>query len=177
MTSTYLRTALTFRLASADDARDIARIHVRSWQAAYRTIFSPEFLAGLSQQKHEAFWAHTIARRTPRVMLAVRDDVTLGWLAWGPSRDRDRTAQVAEIEALYIDPSHWRKGAGSMLIDEAVEAAASERYRSITLWALQDNTPSLNFYRAKGFVQDGAYQTERVGGRDADQLRFRMRID
>jgi ribosomal protein S18 acetylase RimI-like enzyme len=64
-----------------------------------------------------------------------------------------------------------------MLIDEAVEAAASERYRSITLWALQDNTPSLNFYRAKGFVQDGAYQTERVGGRDADQLRFRMRID
>jgi L-amino acid N-acyltransferase YncA len=177
MTFTYFRTALTFRLASAADAGDIARIHVRSWQAAYRTIFSPEFLAALSQPRHEAFWAHTIARRTPRVMLAIRDDVTLGWLAWGPSRDRDRTAHTAEIEALYIDPRHWRTGAGSMLIDEAVQAAASERYRTITLWALEENTPSLRFYRAQGFVQDGAYQTERVGGREVGEVRFRMKID
>ena len=123
MKADYLRTALSFRLARPADAAEIARIHVKAWQAAYRSIFPAEFLDSLSIAKRRALWTDLIARGTHRVMLAERDDVMLGWIAWGPSRDHDKGKTDAEIEAVYIDPAHWRKGAGRMLIDEAITSA------------------------------------------------------
>ncbi|SAL62069.1 N-acetyltransferase GCN5 [Caballeronia arvi] len=176
MTANYLRTALTFRLALADDAAEIARIHVKAWQAAYRSIFPAAYLDSLSVPKRQALWTQLIARGMPRVMLAQRDDVMLGWIAWGASRDYDSSQTDAEIEAIYIDPPHWREGAGRMLIDEAINAAASEGYRQMTLWALEENVRGLRFYKALGFALDGVFRTERVGGCEVCETRLRMAI-
>jgi GNAT superfamily N-acetyltransferase len=176
MAADYLRTALTVRLALADDAADIAQIHVRSWQAAYRSILPADYLRALSVPKHRALWNHIIARGMPRVMLAQRDDVTLGWITWGVSRDRDKTRRDAEIEAIYVDPLYWRRGAGRVLIHEAIEAAASESYREITLWALEENHPGVRFYRSIGFTPDGASRTIEVGGKYVTEMRFRQTI-
>jgi GNAT superfamily N-acetyltransferase len=172
----HLRIALTFRLATAKDVADIARISVRSWQAAYRGILPRPYLDALATAKREAFWKQTIARGTPRVILAQRDDITLGWIAWGPSRDRDPRRTIAEIEALYIDPLHWRKGAGTLLIEEAIEAAASEGYREMTLWVLEENKRGRSFYETMGFTADGAFHPLNVGGRDVDEMRLRLKI-
>ncbi|SAK99124.1 N-acetyltransferase GCN5 [Caballeronia calidae] len=176
MTADYLRTALSVRLALPADAADIARIHVKAWQAAYRSIFPAAYLNSLSIPKRQALWTALIARGMPRVMLAERNDVTLGWIAWGVSRDHDRRETDAEIEAIYIDPTHWRRGAGRMLIDEAINAAASEGYREMTLWALEENVQGLRFYKALGFALDGVFRTERVGGCEVCETRLRMAI-
>jgi ribosomal protein S18 acetylase RimI-like enzyme len=176
MNADYLRIALRFRLARVEDAADIARIDVRSWQAAYRAILPREYLDKLSIPKRQAQWRETIKAGTPRVILAQRDDVTLGYVAWGRSRDRDRHGAEAEIETLYIDPMHWRKGAGTLLIDESIEAAASEGYRDITLWVLEENERALSFYRARGFRLDGAFHSLTIGGRLVDEMRLRLKI-
>ncbi|BBP97850.1 N-acetyltransferase [Burkholderia sp. SFA1] len=176
MTADYLRTALTFRLALADDAAEIARIHVEAWQAAYRSIFPAAYLDSLSIPKRQALWTQLIARGMPRVVLAQRDEVTLGWIAWGASRDHDSKTTDAEIKAIYIDPLHWRQGAGRMLMDEAINAAASEGYREMTLWALEENARGLRFYKALGFALDGVFRTERVGGCEVCETRLRVAI-
>jgi ribosomal protein S18 acetylase RimI-like enzyme len=176
MNTDYLRTALFVRLALGADAAEIARIHVRSWQAAYASILPADYLDSLSIPKRQAFWTGTIARGMPRVMLAERDDVIQGWVAWGPSRDHDKGRTDAEIEAVYIDPPHWRSGAGRMLIEEAVNAAASEGYRDVTLWALEENVRGLRFYKALGFVLDGVFRTERIGGCEVCETRLHLRI-
>jgi ribosomal protein S18 acetylase RimI-like enzyme len=176
MAADYLRTALTFRLALADDAAEIARIHVKAWQAAYRSIFPAAYLDSLSIPKRQALWTQLIARGTPRVVLAQRDDVTLGWIAWGASRDYDSRKTDAEIEAIYIDPPCWRQGAGRMLIDESINAAASEGYREMTLWALEENARGLRFYKKMGFALDGVFRTERVGGCEVCETRLRLII-
>ena len=176
MTADYLRTALSVRLARADDAAEIARIHVKAWQAAYRSIFSAGFLDSLSIPKRRALWSELIARGNPRVMLAQRSDVVLGWIAWGASRDHDKGRTDAEVEAIYIDPPHWRQGAGRVLIEEAINAAASEGYREMTLWALEENACGLRFYKALGFALDGVFRTERVGGCEVCETRLHMTI-
>jgi hypothetical protein len=38
---------MSIRLAQASDARAIAEVHVRSWQAAYRDLLPQEYLDGL----------------------------------------------------------------------------------------------------------------------------------
>ncbi|WP_321801809.1 GNAT family N-acetyltransferase [Caballeronia sp. J97] len=176
MHADYLRTALSVRLALPADAAEIARIHVKAWQAAYRSIFPAEYLDSLSIPKRRALWAELIARGMPRVMLAQRNDVMLGWIAWGASRDHDKGRTDAEIEAIYIDPAHWRKGAGRILIEEAINAAASEGYREMTLWALEENAHGLRFYKALGFALDGVFRTERVGGCEVCETRLHMSI-
>ncbi|MCG7405663.1 MULTISPECIES: GNAT family N-acetyltransferase [Caballeronia] len=176
MKADYLRTALSFRLAAPSDAAEIARIHVKAWQAAYRSIFPAEYLNSLSIPKRRALWSELIARGMPRIMLAERDDIMLGWIAWGPSRDNDKGRTDAEIEAIYIDPAHWRQGAGRMLIDEAINAAASEGYREMTLWALEENVHGLRFYKALGFALDGVFRTERLGGCEVCETRLHMAI-
>jgi GNAT superfamily N-acetyltransferase len=174
MRSDYLRVTLTFRLATIDDAADIARIDVRSWQAAYRSILPDAYLDKLSIAKRTAQWRHAIENGAPRVILAQRDDHTLGFLSWG--RSRDRLKNEAEIETLYIDPMHWRTGAGTLLIDEAMEAAASEGYRQMTLWALEKNERAMSFYEKQGFRLDGVFRTLNIGGREVDEMRLRRKI-
>ncbi|BAN26046.1 GNAT family N-acetyltransferase [Caballeronia insecticola] len=176
MTADYLRNALTVRLARPDDAAGIARIHVRAWQAAYRSIFPAAYLDSLSIPKRRALWAELIARGMPRVMLAQRNDVIQGFIAWGASRDNDKGQADAEIEVIYIDPSQWRRGVGRMLIDEAINAAASEGYREVTLWALEENVQGLRFYKALGFALDGVFRTERVGGCEVCETRLHLAI-
>ena len=46
---------LTIREAAASDARDIAGIHVRGWQWAYRRLLPDAFLAGLSVDLRAAY--------------------------------------------------------------------------------------------------------------------------
>jgi hypothetical protein len=52
------------RAATACDAKEIARIHVDTWQAAYRDIVPGEYLAGLSYVESEVTWQRVIGEDT-----------------------------------------------------------------------------------------------------------------
>ena len=37
-----------------------------------------------------------------------------GWLVYGKSRDPDATPAVADVYGLYVDPTTWRRGTGTL---------------------------------------------------------------
>ena len=49
---------MTIREAELCDARGIAEVHVRSWQAVYAGIVPDEDLARLSVDQRHEFWRH-----------------------------------------------------------------------------------------------------------------------
>jgi hypothetical protein len=51
---------MEIRRAVADDARGIAQVHVKSWQAAYRGLLPQSYLDALSVEQREAFWVQVI---------------------------------------------------------------------------------------------------------------------
>ncbi|MEJ2655397.1 MAG: hypothetical protein P8Z69_08905, partial [Acidihalobacter sp.] len=80
---------MEIRRAVADDARGIAQVHVKSWQAAYRGLLPQSYLDALSVEQREAFWVQVIPGDAVEVLLAEVDDIIAGWVACGAARDED----------------------------------------------------------------------------------------
>jgi ribosomal protein S18 acetylase RimI-like enzyme len=164
------------REARNEDVLSIAEIHVRSWQAAYRGILPDELLDSLSISEHETSW---------RALLSTPDGLWLNLVAEQdgaglagfcsvatPSRDADASGRTAEIGALYVDPSHWRQGAGGALLSVTLEELGKRRYRDVILWVLPENRAALAFYDRFGFeVEEGVEKREERSGRPVIRLR------
>jgi ribosomal protein S18 acetylase RimI-like enzyme len=51
-------------------------------------------------------------------------------------------------------------GVGSALINEGVRQLRAEGFTRATLWVLESNTPTIDFYEHKGWAADGTSKTE-----------------
>lgn len=164
--------------AIPEDAHDIARIHVLAWQAAYAGIVPAEHLAAQSVAKREAVWRESLAKGTPEILVAKTEGRLVGWVAFGASRDENVGSQAAEIWAIYVAPSHWSRGVGRLLWLRARERLAEQRYKSISVWVLAENTRAIRFYRAAGFVADPSGQKEvTIAGKPLQELRYETALN
>jgi ribosomal protein S18 acetylase RimI-like enzyme len=165
------------RPATMDDARDIARIHVRAWQVAYRGLVAQSHLDSLSVDRREAAWRKNLASPTTQTSVAIDEGKVCGWISVGGCRDEDVGPEVAELWAIYVDPDHWRRGAGRALWDEAAQALASSGFREAVLWSLEDNAPALAFYRSLGFTPEpGLVKSFERDGVALQEIRLRGRL-
>jgi ribosomal protein S18 acetylase RimI-like enzyme len=89
-----------------------------------------------------------------------------------PSRDVDVDEPTAEVGALYVDPGHWRQGAGSALLTAALDELSEAGWRDVILWVLAENSAALAFYARFGFeVETGVEKLEERSGRPVIRLR------
>jgi ribosomal protein S18 acetylase RimI-like enzyme len=161
------------RRALPGDAGPVARIHVLTWQVAYRGIVPDDYLSALSVERRQAFWLESIERGSPEVWVAEADSTVIGWIAFGPSRDSDAKPGTGEIFAVYVAPSHWSTGAGRRLWLQARERLAALGCVSVSLWVLAKNHRAIRFYEAAGFAADSAsIKTIDLGGRSLEEVRF-----
>ena len=147
------------RQAIPSDAAAIARVHVSSWQAAYRDLIPADYLSGLDATlpQREAFWARSIESGESRVWVAERDAPVVGWICVGASRDDDDAAgNTGEVMALYVLATHWQTGAGRALWQAGVQHLVEQGYQRLTLWVLAGNERAIRFYRRAGCIEDAA---------------------
>jgi GNAT superfamily N-acetyltransferase len=161
------------RPALPGDASAIARIHVRSWRAAYAGIVPQPILDGLSAQRRAEFWLDAIANTTNDPKWVVeRDGRILGFAATGPARDDDLPPQSGEVHAIYVDPDAWSTGLGRALFATAVEDLAGRGFGGLVLWVLTDNARGRRFYEAAGWRPDGTRRVLDFGGTPIEEMRY-----
>jgi GNAT superfamily N-acetyltransferase len=161
------------RLGTARDAKGIAGVQERGWQAAYRHVFPPAELdrGGFIQVSR---WRDRL-RRPPTgwaTFVSVRDGAVIGFACIGPSRDVDG---AGEVYAIYVEPEWWSTGTGRSLMERAEQELAS-RYDQATLWVLEDNPRARRFYERAGWELDGARKSEERWGVCAAEVRYRRRL-
>jgi ribosomal protein S18 acetylase RimI-like enzyme len=162
---------LTVRAARAEDVPPIARIHVDAWRAAYRGHMPDQHLDSLNVDERARMWSRALARPAP-ARLIVTGALT-GFCFYGPSRDDDQ----AEIYALYVDPRHWRQGAGRALCAHAEGDARGRECSSVALWTLESNQSARRFYERIGYAADGARRTNpRPTGFPLQEMRYRKAL-
>ncbi len=155
-------TQLVIREALIDDAEGVARVHVRSWQAAYRGLIDQQILDGLSIADRAAGWRGFITEPLPTtlaLLVAVRDGAVVGWTSFGSGRDEDASAD-GEIYGIYADPAAWSTGIGHSLLAAAEERIADAGHSRAYLWVLDGNDPADAFYGSHGWTADGATKRE-----------------
>jgi ribosomal protein S18 acetylase RimI-like enzyme len=165
------------RLATRNDARTIAAIHVAGWRAAYRGLMPEAVLDALDVEARGEFWQRLLAE-PHRTLVAESASVVVGFCSVVASRDADADpAAVAEIAAIYVSPMQWRRGVGSALCGAAFRLAAEAGFSVITLWVLATNEPAISFYQAHGFTDDGAVRTEVLSdGSAVREVRLRLAL-
>ena len=145
------------RNATLEDAEAIAGVHVRSWQAAYRGLVPDAWFAERTLKRRTDTWRELLrAGANTRVFVACLNGQLVGFCgAATPSRDEDPGERTSEIAALYVDPDHWRVGAGRALITTTLHDLAGCLWRDVTLWVFESNDRARRFYVGMGFVPDG----------------------
>jgi GNAT superfamily N-acetyltransferase len=163
------------RLATIEDAEAIATIHVRTWQSAYEGIIPAQYLDSLSIQERANLWRRVISEQRDTVLLAVAPRGEVGFISFGPSRDRD-AKEKAEIYAIYVLPEFWYQGIGRELLGEAERRIRGSHFIALTLWVLAKNALARRFYEARGFRLDTSRKEETIGGLLLEELRYEKRM-
>ncbi len=142
-------------VAESADAHQIAEIHIRTSQLAYRGLIPDAVLAAFDVSTRTREWQQWLANPTADVLVA-RSTQIIGFCNLIASRDSDMPVDTGEIAAIYVDPGWQRRGVGGLLIETTVARAKERGFRLLTLWTLRENSRAKNFYESKGFSQDGS---------------------
>lgn len=167
---------MNVRRAGPEDARGIARVHVRAWRAAYRGIVSDEALDRLSTDERERVWRNLLADEdgcSGTIVVIGDDERVEGFCTVSlPSRDADAGRGTAEVTATYVDPARWRRGAGSALLRAALaELGLRGGFQEVTLWVLGANSGARAFYESFGFEPDGVSKAHEPSGQEVVRMR------
>jgi GNAT superfamily N-acetyltransferase len=154
------------RPAGVDDARAVAEIAVDTWRSTYRGIIPDSVLDALSVAKREASMRERLAdpRSGFRMALAEERGRTVGFVAYGPSRDDDARLDAGEVYAIYVRRELWGHGLGGALLAHAVCELRALGSAGVTLWTLGELERTVRFYSHAGFAADGATRTEELDG-------------
>ena len=161
------------RAAVPADARDVARVHVRSWQSAYRGLIAQEYLDGLEPE----VWAsrYTFGRMglaLPSTLVAVDGPTICGLATVGLCRDQD-LPNFGELMAIYVDPAHMHTGVGRLLMTAVRKRLRSVGVMEALLWVLDGNVGARRFYERDGWRFDGTCRTVTFGNLPTEQVRYR----
>lgn len=147
------------REPTPNDAKALARLHVRAWQVGYRGLMPDAFLDGLGVEEAEQRWSSMLAGETPSMLVADEHGEIFGACRFGPSADRDAPPRTGEIYSLNVDPSVWGRGIGHGLLTAATDRLGSLGFARVTLWVIHGNTRARTLYERFGFAADGAERT------------------
>jgi ribosomal protein S18 acetylase RimI-like enzyme len=166
------------RLATVNDALGIAKVHVRTWQCAYKGQIPDSFLDNLSVKKRADGWEESLRNPDPGVYAVVveSDGKIVGWCTVGVSRDDDATKETGELHGIYVDPEFIGKGVGSALMEETIKILRKDGYKEATLWVLDSNIKTRNWYESKGWKVEGKKKTEPRDGFDLHETRYVLEL-
>jgi GNAT superfamily N-acetyltransferase len=163
---------MLIRPAEPEDAMAVARVHVRSWQVAYRGLLPEVYLDQLRPEDRAG--RYDFASRDPekpQTIVAVEGAAILGFATVSPSRDDDLPS-FGELCALYADPDLWGRGIGVALMKAARGRMFEMGFQRALLWLLVGNARAGRFYEIDGWKRDGHSRTNQVWSLPVDEVRY-----
>lgn len=167
---------LDLRPARPDDALDVARVHVRSWQAAYKGLLPDEYLDSLrADERASRYDFATTDPLAPHTIVADDGRTIVGFATIGVSPG-ESSRDVGELMALYVDPASWRTGVGRSLIACARAGLRRRGFDNALLWVLEGNERAQRFYERDGWLRRDDRRRQRIWGIEVDEIAFRRRL-
>jgi ribosomal protein S18 acetylase RimI-like enzyme len=157
------------RRAKPSDAEAVARTHDEAWRSAYQGIIPGPELYKLINRRGPDWWDSAI-RKGSRISIMVVGDQIAGYANYGRNRARSLFYD-GEIYELYLRPEYQGLGFGRRLFSAARRDLLHSGLKSLVVWALSDNDPAVEFYRALG-GRAVARSSERFGSRSLDKVAF-----
>lgn len=147
------------RPARRGDPDAISAVQARAWTMAYGNLLPEATVAALTPAALLPAWEQVVSQPpSPRhaVLVAVTDDIVVGFASVGPSPDRDAGPDEGQLGVLAVDPAHQRAGHGSRLLSAVVEHLRTHGMTSLTAWIPEVDLARTTFLTSAGMIADGA---------------------
>jgi ribosomal protein S18 acetylase RimI-like enzyme len=166
MSSTVL---IEIRRARPSDAKPVADAHDEAWRTAYQGIIPGPELEKLIARRGAAWWDGAI-RKGSRISLLAFGETIAGYANYGRNRARSLHYE-GEIYEIYLRPEFQGLGFGRRLFTSARRDLVQSGMKSLVVWALSDNEPAVEFYRALG-GRAIARSSEKFGGKMLEKVAY-----
>ena len=168
---------MELRRAEPADAIAVARVHVRSWQAAYRKLMPDDYLDQLRpEDRAKKYDFGNLDPIRPQTIIATESGGIRGFATTAPAQDSNMS-DYGELCALYVDPDHWGRGIGVALVSAARARLFDLGFRNAILWVLVGNVRAERFYRRDQWTPDGGQRTEERWGFKVNDVRYRRNLE
>jgi GNAT superfamily N-acetyltransferase len=160
---------VSVRPAREDDASEIGRVQIVTWQTAYSSILPTEIVEALSADAAAQVWRDAIG--TPpsphhRVLVALEGQWLVGFVVLAPEDDS------AAVGPLLVEPRWGRRGHGSRLLAAAVDTARQGGYSQAVAWLPEADQVSRTFFGSAGWASDGAARVLDTGAGTVREIRI-----
>jgi len=161
------------RAAVPADADELAVVHVRAWQAAYRGLLAQDYLDRLDPAERAESWRRRLSAPSPDgdARVATVGGRLAGFVAFGAARE-DSPVPAGEVYAINVDPGHWRHGVGSALLAAAEEGLADLGHAHGVLWVVTGNERARRFYESRGWSCDNVEHKRLADGLSLPETRY-----
>jgi len=160
---------IEIRRAKASDAAAVADTHDEAWRGAYQGVIPGVELEKLVTRRGADWWDSAI-RKGSRIAILAFGDKVAGYANYGRNRARSLFYD-GEIYELYLRPEYQGLGFGRRLFSSARRDLAQSGLKTLVIWALSDNDPALEFYKALG-GKAVARSSERFGDKSLEKVAF-----
>jgi ribosomal protein S18 acetylase RimI-like enzyme len=160
---------IEIRRAKASDAAAVADTHDEAWRGAYQGVIPGLELEKLVTRRGPDWWDSAI-RKGSRIAILAFGDKVAGYANYGRNRARSLFYE-GEIYELYLRPEYQGLGFGRRLFTSARRDLGQSGLKSLVVWALSDNDPAVEFYKALG-GKAVARSSERFGDKSLDKVAF-----
>jgi len=165
---------ITVRDGTIDDANQIAEIHVRTWQHAYKDILPQNFLNSLSIERRAAQWKESIKNHestSQNGLFVISDDNTIyGFAACGAARDKEFSG-YGELFAIYVASDFQKHGYGYKLFEKVKTFLKDRGFNRTYAWSLEKNCSAHNAYEKWGAnIVDGQIKPFDLEGRQFHEV-------
>ena len=164
------------RLATADDARAIAEVHVASWRWAYRGHLPESTLEGLDVAELEGQWRSILAEPARIVLVATDRDDVVGFAHAAATDDDDAGEDVGQLYSLYLLHRAVGTGIGRALLERATEGMRDAGFATARLWVLESNQRARRFYERAGWSWEGTRSAHQMQCANLPILRYSRRL-
>lgn len=156
-------TTMATTSSSASANTTFESIRREAWEVAYSHIYSADEVGRYfdGESKEGRTWPSIPCQHEETLVCEVQPSPSqlsskttiCAYAKWGWTPH-----DQAELHSLYVSPSYWNRGCGSMLWDAIMRTCQSEQVQSMDIWVLKA-ARSGEFYAARGcqHVAEGDY--------------------
>ena len=168
--------SIIVRHASAADIDSLSEIGSNAFSEAYADFNEPKDISDhLRDQYSPAAILREMELPDRAYLIALFGAMPAGLckLVTGPAPEGMLDFTALEIQQLYIDPRHQRRGIGKALVDAALAEARSLNIAGVWLGVWEKADWAINFYSKYGFVKFGIH-TFKLGSTEQTDLLLRI---
>jgi GNAT superfamily N-acetyltransferase len=170
-------TAFRVRPATLRDAKHIAEIYTATAKEVFRSMTRESAVLPVIEPRGQAYWREAIEYSEPQVHVALDGDQIIGFVGFDRSRDPGTPPTMGEIWAVYVQSTHWSRGAGLSLWDAARDGLVEEGCTHVSIWLPLANERALRFHELAGFKRElSTARTIAMGAVKVEEIRLKRAL-